>query len=107
MDNTILDENDRSIVTNADHTSGSSGQALVAIFHYMDPSRIGCEEGISHSGRCHSLPWTLHRGEVLSVGKDCFDGKLFHQGPVETLHGEEYLHDVIQGQSSFYTSQKV
>ena len=86
---------------------GSNTQALVASFHNVHPSRIGCDEGISHGGRHHSLPWMLQRGKVLSAGKDCLCGKLFHRGPVEMLQTGKYLHDVIQRQSSFYTSLKV
>ena len=58
-------------------------------------------------GRHHSCRGTLHHGEVSSSGMDCLFGKLFHQGPVKTFRKGKYLHDVMQGQSSFYTSQKV
>ena len=58
-------------------------------------------------GAAIKLPWTRHRGGVLNAGKDNFFGKLFRRGPVKTFSKGKYLHDVIQVQSSIYSSQKV
>ena len=41
-------------------------------------------------------PW-----RSFECSKDCLFGKHFHQGPVKTFSGGKYLHDIIQGQSSF------
>ena len=49
-----------------------------------------------------SAPW-----RSFECRKDCLFGKHFRRGPVKTFRGGKYLHDVIDGQSSFYTSQKV
>ena len=106
-DDNILDENDISIATNVVHTSGSYSQALAAILSQY-ASQLNRLPAVHRRRNLPwrqplQLPWTLHQGEVSSAGKDCLHRKLFRRGPVRG----EYLHDVIQGQLSFYTSQKV
>ena len=110
MDDAILEDNDNSIVTSAGHTSGSISQALAAVLLQHAP-----QSNRFRLARRRNLPWgppllllwTLHRGGVLNAENDCLSGKHFRRGPVKTFRGGKYLHDVIQAQSSFYTSQKV
>ena len=110
MDDAILEDNDNSIVTNAVNTSGSNSQALAAILsqYASQSNRLSIRQkkesplGAAITVAVDTAPW-----RSFECGKDCLFGKLFHRGPVKTFRGGKYLHDVIQGQSSFYTSQKV
>ena len=110
MDDAILDDNDNSIVTNAVHTLGSNSQALVAILsqYASQSNRLSIHQmkefpvGAAITVAMDTAPW-----RSFECRKDCLFGKLFRRGPVKTFRGGKYLHDVIQAQSSYYTSQKV
>ena len=110
MDDAILDDNDNSIVTNAVHTSGSNSQVLAAILsqYAFQSNRLSIHQkkesplGAAIKVAVDTAPW-----RSFECSKDCLFGKHYHQGSVKTFHGGKYLHYVIQGQSSFYTSQKV
>ena len=95
--------NDNSIVTFVVHTSGSNSQALKAILsQYASQSNVlltiqkkESPLGAAIKVAVDTAPW-----RSFECRKDYLFGKLFRRGPVKTVRGGKYLHDVIQAQSS-------
>ena len=84
---------------------GSNSQALKAIFdHIIHPSRIDCRR-VSRRNlpwrRPFSLPWTLHRAEVLNAGKTTSSENSSVRGPVGTFSGGNTCMTSFKRQSSF------
>ena len=87
----MLDENENSSGRYCCSRLGSYSQALKAIFyHNIHPSRIDCRRFSRRNlpwGQPFTLPWTLHRGEVLNAGKTTSSENSSVRGPVETFSG--------------------
>ena len=105
LDDAILDENDNWNGRNLLFTLGSNSQALKAILSlYASQSNrlLMLQKKESPLGQPYlvavdTTQWKSFECMMLNY----LFGKLFRRGPVKTFSKEKYLHDVIQGQSSF------